>query len=676
MPMNSVTLRPGVNTQRTLSANEAGVTVSQLIRYRDGLIETYGGWESYVTFTAASTVREMHAWQDAAGGKHLALGETNNLAIITSGSNNDITPATLTSDSSQATFTISSGSAAVRITDPGSSGAPSVYNTVYINTPIAVGNLFLSGPYRIQTVGSTITYTITASGVASTSISSGSGTLATLTTSIATPFVHVVLPNNNYLAISGLFYPFIAPTSVGGLTIVGPYQVSSIIDSTEFVIAASMASSANATATMNSGRFEAKYYITQGAQPSGTGFGAGGYGSGGFGSGSSAIVSVPGTPITATDWTLDNWGEVLLACPEDGPIYTWAQNSGLFTAQVIPEAPFFNGGIFVSMPQQILVAYRSCQITGVQDQLLVKWSDASNYTNWEISNQTSAGDFRIPTGSRIMGAMQGPTQGLLWTDVDVWVMRYIGGTNIFNFNRVGDGCGLVGPHAMASLSGNIYWMGVDNFFTMNNQGVSSMPCTVWDFVFQNINRTYITKVYCGTNSAFNEVAWFFPSTSATENDCYVKYNIVEGEWDYGQMSRTAWVDVSVLGNPIAADPTGDIFQHETGTVTAGTPAAVFASGYWAISDGNDLGFVDFVIPDFKWGTWAGSQNASINVIFYVTDYPGDTAATYGPYTINSTTKFINTRFRGRLVSIFVQGDGSTFWRIGRIRFRFASSGRR
>jgi hypothetical protein len=276
-----------------------------------------------------------------------------------------------------------------------------------------------------------------------------------------------------------------------------------------------------------------------------------------------------------------------------------------------------------------------------------------------------------------MGGLQVAAQGIIWTDIDVWVMQYIGGDETFGFNRVGSGCGLIGKHAAGTLGGNVYWCGINNFFMMSANGVAPMPCTVWDYVFQNLNTTYQSKVLCATNTAFNEVAWFFPSATSTgENDSYVKYNVLEQEWDYGVMARTAWVDVSVLGNPLGSDPTSSIFQHETGTALTGYASPSFRSGWWSLSDGNDFGFVDFVLPDFIWGTYSGAKDAQLLVTFYTQDYPGGAATTYGPFTVTQSTEYIPIRARGRLMSMMVQSNNSEFFRLGRCRFRYAMSGRR
>lgn len=675
MSFGAVQLVPGVNVERTLSGNQAGVSVAQLLRYRQGMIETLGGWEAFVPFTLTSTARDLHPWQDAAGVKHLAIGMTQALSILTDGSNKVVTPQTYTTNNSAA-ISVTAGSCLVTIVDATSSGIPSIYTRVFFETPVAISGLLLNGAYEIVSVLSTNSYNIRATEVATST--STTAFLPGFNTVAGDGRVTVTLPNNDFLSVTGLFYSFYAPTTVGGITIQGPYQVQSIIDSTSFIINSPDQATSNASATMNSSLVRLTYYVTIGPPPSGTGWGFGGWGSGGWGGAiASPTPSVAGNPITAEDWTMDNFGQVLLACPMDGAIYAWSPDNGFDTAQVITSAPLFNGGIFVSMPQQIVVAWRSGQeITGTQSPLLVRWSDAEDYTNWETSNQTTAGSFVIPTGSLIVGGIQGPSQGVIWTDIDCWVMRYVGGTVIFNFTRVGGSCGAVGPHCMGVLNGVVYWMGQNNFFMLSDRGVQVIPCTVWDFVFQNFSEANISKARCAPNGAFNEVAWFFPSTNATENDSYVKYNAAEGEWDYGTLARTAWCDVSVLGNPIGVTPGGTVYQHEEGTVNAGANATSFQSGWWTISEGSDLAFVDFVIPDFKYGKFAGSQNANIQVTFFSVNYPGDTPQQHGPFTVTSATEYIPVRIRGRLMSVQVNGDGLTFFRLGRIRFRFAVDGRR
>ena len=673
MPMVSVVLKSGVDIEKTPSLNEAGISQSQLIRFKSGLPQTYGGWELFFPTAIGSTVRDIHAWHGFTSDHHLSFGATQSLTVYHSDTNQlqDITPQQTTTNPVP-NFSISSGSNVITVVDPNS--GPSVFNTVFFNTPIALGTILLKGGYDIVSVLSTGSYTIESSVASDTTVAT-SGILPIFSASSGSATITTVLPNNNFQSIIGLQETFYAPTTVGGLTIQGPYLISSILDSTSFTITAPTQASTTNTSTMNAGLAQLVYYIAIGPQAAGAGFGAGGFGDGGFGTGT-ATTGTQGTPIMADDWSQDNWGEILLACPKDGAVYSWSMDSGLQNAQVVSEAPFFNGGLFISMPQQILVCWKSCQSTGTQDNMVVRWSDEGDYTNWEVSNQTSAGSFHFPTGSIIVGGMQAPNYGIISTDLDVWIMQFVGGDVIFNFTRVGSGCGWIGQHAAGYLGGGFYWCGEANFFTISQGGVVPIPCTVWDFIFQNINRDYAYKTECAPNSVFNEVMWLFPYGDSTENNAYVKLNTIEQTWDSGFMDRTAWTDVNIFGNPIAVDSGGFIYQHEEGVLNPGASNPAFTTGWWSITEGNDLAFVDWIIPDFRWGFYGGAEDTSVNITFYSADYPGDVPKVYGPYSVNQQTEYINTRIRGRLMSAFVQTTTNGFWRLGRIRYRAASAGRR
>lgn len=694
MPYNSIILRAGVNTQQTPLLNEAGVSASQLIRYKDGLIQSDGGWVNYGTLTSPSTVRDIHAWEVLAGDKYLGIGATRNLLVYLSSINatKDITPQIMTNTSTGINFSITSGSNVVTVNDVNS--AASLYNTVYFNTPISLGTIFLSGAYPVQTVLSTGTYTINASANSTATVTS-SGILPIFSLTNNSAIVSTLSPYSFYLSITGLFYPFIAPTFASSqLTIQGNYQIFQVTStagsSYTYSIGLTQQATGTYNVTMSSGAPQLEYFVT-GAPPAlGVGFGGGFFGGSssitstgpyiGFG-GLGTVAAVTGTPITTTDWSLDNWGDLLIGCPENGPVYIWGESLGILTAQAVSQAPFFNGGLFVSQPQQILVAWRSTQITGAQANLRVAWSNALDYTNWAINNQTTAGGFQIPSGSLIVGGIQGPTYAMISTDIEVWQMQYIGGVDIFNFTKIGNGCGWIGQHAAGILSGNIFWCGINNFWTAGANGVQILACTVWDIIFQNLSVANQGKVRCAVNSAFNEISWFYPSAmSAGENDSYVKVTFDVGtgqpEWSYGSLPRTAWTDISVLGMPIGPDASGTFYQHEIGVTHPGVGAPSFQTGWWSIAEGNDFSFVDVITPDFVWGLRSGAQDAQMSLTFFSADYPGDTPVSYGPHIVTQATEYINVRIRGRLMSVLVQSANNEFFRLGRIRYRWAPAGRR
>lgn len=656
MPFKSIAFRPGVNTMMTPSQNEAGVSQSNLVRYQQGMIQKLGGWAT-VTLAVNSTVRELWAWQDLPGNDLLAAGCTGSstggggLVLTSSVAVTDITPLISIRNLSPSVFSVPAGQHLVNISDSGAAGISS-NSWIFFNTQVNVGNIILQGAYQINSVISSTLYEI--DGVTIASSNATAAVLPYFQASSGSKFINVAFPANGYQSINGLYEPFIAPTTFAGITIQGSYQISAVLDSSDFVIVSSSPATTTANSTMNGGQVQIVYYI-------------------------------PGTGaafVTATDWSLANWGSVLLAVPSGGPLYQWSdQGISPATATVVGSAPFFNGGCFVSQPQQILVLWGSTQSTGVRNPLIVRWSNALDYTNYVVSNQTWAGSFTIPTGSVIKGGIQSAQQGIIWTDIECWVMQNVGLPVVFGFTRVGSGCGLVGQHAMGILDGNVFWMGFSNFHVLSGEGVQAIPCSVWNFVFEQIDTANYAKVRCAVNALYKEVAWFFPVAGGSgENSVYVKYNTLENAWDYGSLGRSAWIDVSVLGNPIGSDLFGNILQHERGYSYGGVALdSTFTSGYWAIAEGEELAFVDWILPDMTFNIYPGSLvSASVNITFLVVNYLGDTPAAYGPYTFGSTTEFINVRIRGRFMAVKIENNTgiSEFWRIGRIRYRYAIAGRR
>jgi hypothetical protein len=646
------------------------------------MIQKYGGWSTFRNLTIESTIRDLWGWQGLTGVQHLGVGATGSLSVITSNLNQPVTPQSFTTNNPPNISTIL-GSTAVTIVDANSSA--SFLTTVYFNTPISVAGQILNGPYQVTFPGGSNTYQISLPYPASATVTS-SGQLPLFTCSSGNSAISVSLPGSNFPNTVGLYQQFIAPTTVGGLTVQGPYQVVNSSADSFGINLPTQALTASSSVPMNGGNAQIVYYYTV-SPPSGLGLGSGPFGGGSgaipssswLGFGNSGLAPAPtGSPISAVDWSLSNWGETLLAVPKDGPLYQWSANSGYQNASVVATAPFFNGGCFVSQPMQILVLWRSCQSTGVQDPLVVRWSDSLDYTNYNVTSQTWAGSFHIPTGSIIKGGIQSAQQGIIWTDIDCYVMQNVGQPIVFGFNRVGSGCGIVGPHACGVIDGGVYWMGPDNFFMLGSDGVQPIPCPVWNFVFAQIDQANIWKVRCATNALFHEISWFFPQIGGTgENTLYAKLNLVEGEWDYGSLGRSAWIDVTVLGNPIASDLSGNIWQHDVG-YNAGTVSLSnsFTSGWWAIADGDQISVVDWILPDMKFAPYFGGSSATINISFLSCYYVGGPITTNGPYTFNASTQYINTRIRGRFLAIQIDNNTmNDFWRIGRIHYRFAADGR-
>lgn len=397
------------------------------------------------------------------------------------------------------------------------------------------------------------------------------------------------------------------------------------------------------------------------------------------------------TGLDASDWTLDNWGEILVACPNNvasdpgqpdnyftgGGIYYYEPGTGSPVANIISTAPPANRGIFVAMPQRQLIAWGST-FTGIIDPLLIRWSDVGNFNVWagDVTNQ--AGSYRIPKGSEIVGCIQGPQQGLVWTDLAVWAMQYVGPPYVYSFNEIGTGCGLIAPKASISMNGVVYWMSQSQFFRLSGSGVEPIPCPIWDVIFQDLDENNLDKIRVAPNSRFGEITWYYPTKgNGGEVSHYVKYNVYMNQWDFGAIGRTAWINQSVFGPPIGATPDNVIVQHETSTDADGQPMnSYFQTGYFQLNDGDVLTFIDQWWPDAKWGYYGGVQNANLKLTFYVTQYAGDTPIAFGPFTLTQATDYVTPRLRGRLVSIKIESDDvGTFWRLGNMRYRWQPDGK-
>lgn len=705
IPHRTIKLLPGVNEVETETLNEGGISFSNLIRFKydpalGGIVEKLGGWQRFFPNQIVAIVRQLLAWLDLDAIPHLAYGTQNignttqaQLGVITNGSQVNITP-TSTTDNVAPVANTTAGNSTVLITDT-SVGNITSYDAVFIQTHIAVGNLILYGVYP-TIAGNSTSYAITATDIlgnpepAPNSSGNTTAVVANFTVTTGSNVVTVSLPAHGYVPQNT--YPALVPTTVGNITIFGNYFVQNVLDTGNFTIFGSNTASGNVSASINGGLARYVYSFGVGAVPVGSGFGRGGFGRGGFGTGAT-VIPASGTPIGATDWSLDNWGELLLALPDNGslfqPIYQWDPTSGSPTATVITQAPTVSDGFFVAMPQRQIVAWGSTA-TGIQDPLLVNWCDVNNFNQWIATVTNQAGSYRIPRGSRIVGGLQAPNQGLLWTDIDVWSMQYIGPSNVYSFNEIGSGCGLIGRKAACIYSDVAFWMGPSQFYTLTPAsdtaagGVSTLPCPIWDVIFQELDQNNLQKIRAAVNSKFGEITWYFPTTSSGgEVAMFAKYSAILADagllaWDYGILGRSAWIDQSVEGSPIGFDPASMlIMQHETSPDADGQPlVASFQTGYAALADGDVMTFIDQVFPDAKFGYYNGPQNATLNLTFYGADYPGQTPTAYGPYAITQGTQFVTPRIRNRLISVALSSnDIGSWWRLGAFRYRYTSDGK-
>jgi hypothetical protein len=385
-----------------------------------------------------------------------------------------------------------------------------------------------------------------------------------------------------------------------------------------------------------------------------------GYGGGYYG------FSYYGTPRVnntgygeATTWSLDNWGEYLVACStSDGKLYEWDLNTSGVAAQ-IANSPEDCLGLLVT-EERFLFA-----LGADGNPRKIAWCDREDNTTWTPAATNEAGDIQLQTSGEIMAGIRVQGRAFILTDMDAHIANYVGPPYVYGFERVGNHCGLVARKAVAAVDEGVFWMGGDGFFMFNGSTVSKMPCDVADFIFDDINQVQRSKIYAMVNSEFGEIWWFYPDESSNENSKYISYNYKENFWMLGTLSRTAGVDSGVFSYPLIADASGNLYEHEVGLNTDNT--AIYAeSGPISLGNGDNVMVVNNLIPD-------EINQGDVNVTFKTRFHPNDTEYTHGPYTMANPT---SVRFTGRQVRMRIEGARLARWRVGTMRIDAMPRGKR
>jgi len=386
-----------------------------------------------------------------------------------------------------------------------------------------------------------------------------------------------------------------------------------------------------------------------------TGFGGGFYGLETYGTERAAS----GEYGEATTWSLDNWGEYLVACSTtDGRLLEWTLNVAT-PAAVIANAPTGNAGLMVT-EERFLFA-----LGAGGNPRKVQWSDRENNTSWTPAATNEAGDIELQTSGQIMQGVRTRGQTLIITDQDAHSATYIGGQFVYGFQRVGSACGIVSRKSAVSIDAGVFWMGQRGFYSYSGGAVTSLPCEVSDYVFNGINRSQQSKIWGVSSQQFNEIWWFYPSDGSTEIDSYVMLNYIEGHWSTGSLARTAGVDRGVFKNPTWADDSGVVYRHDFGLARDGdVPFA--ESGPISFGAGDQVMMATSLIPDEK-------TQGDVTATFKTRFHPNDTERSYGPYTMANPT---SVRFTGRQVRMRVDGANLSDWRVGIMRLDAVPGGRR
>ena len=510
----------------------------------------------------------------------------------------------------------------------------------------------------------------------------------------------ITVTDTGHGAVQNDFVTFSGAASLGGnvtaAVINQEYQIASVPTANTFTIVAKDTSGSTVTASASDsgnggGSTVGAYQINVGLDNmvGGTGWSAGTWGRGTWNS--SASVTVEGQLRL---WSHDNFGEDLLINPRDGGVYLWDKTNGTGTRAVevstvtgASDAPTVAKQILVSDSDRHVIAFGTNTIgTSVQDNLLIRFSDQESAVNWTPTTTNTAGSLKIGSGSRFVTALQTKREILVWTDTSLHSMTFIGPPFTFGIQQLASNITIIGPNAAVAVEDTVFWMGRDNFYVYNG-ATSQLPCNVKEKVFFDFNTDEEDKVFAGVNSNFNEIWWFYPSASATENDSYVVYNYGEKLWYYGTLSRTAWLDRGIKEFPIA---TGGnyLFNHEKGYDDDGSAmASEIESSQMDIAEGEQFIFINRIIPDLTFnGSTASSPGADFTL--KTRNFPGATYSTTDTETVTRTStsttvpfeQFTNqafVRLRGRSFAFKISSSGSGVrWRLGSPRVDFRSDGKR
>lgn len=469
-------------------------------------------------------------------------------------------------------------------------------------------------------------------------------------------FVIVTVPNaNTYTVATGGTAN--ATSSGGGAAVIAAYQIAVGLDSTVF----------------------------------GGGWGAGPWSRNGWGDGYD--TSIAGASLRI--WSQSNYGEDLLFCPRDLPIYFWDAStpttrgvllSGLSGATDVPSLA---SEILVTTERHVVAFGCTPLGSSTQDRLLVRWSSSEDYLDWTPDQENSAGDLRIPLGAQFITQLQTQREILIWTESTMHSMTYVGAPFYYGMTTLSSKTTIMGPKAKTATGDVVFWMGNGKFYRYDGR-ITPVDCTVEDFVFNDFNYDQKWKTYCSSNTAFDEVTWFYPSGGSDEVDRYVTYNYVDNLWTVGSLARTAWLDRSVYDWPTAVSSSGYMYFHEFGisdgstNPESGIPAYI-ESAPIEIGNGDFYMYIDQIIPDLTFrNSTSSSPTATLSLI--PRRFPGASQGTTASGSVTQSgyvgivetfTELLHIRLRAHQATFKIaSSQADTSWRLGVPRIRMRPDGRK
>ena len=658
MPLQKLQFRPGVNRESTTLANEGGWFDGDKIRFRSGYPEKIGGWIAISANTFLGTCRSLWNWVTLKSFNLLGVGTNLKFYVEDGGAYYDITPIreTTTNPTNEITLDITNLSDVLTITDDGANS----------------------------------------------------------------------LQEGDFVTLAGATNLGTAGTNVTAAVLNQEFRIVSIISSTEYTVQLSVVSNRTASSSTMTGLTIA-YQINTGFDVAtiGTGWGTGSWNAGsaanpwarGWGTGYTT-----GFALQLRLWSQSNFGQDLLFSPRGGALYIWQPGNDAEpdygtrgTLVDTPYTPAFINQIMVSDSSRIVIAFGADPATPIYgsediDPLLIRWTAQEFYDDWDPAPliPTTAGDYRLSHGSTIIGALQTRQEIVVWTNSAIYSMQFIGAPLIWSFTLLADNISIVSPNAMATASGVVYWMGTDKFYAYSGR-VETLPCSVRQYVFGNMNREQGAQFFCGTNEGFSEIWWFYASITGADGtgtilnpntiiDKYVIFNYLDRVWYYGSLGRTAWLDSPLREFPQAATLNNVIVSHEAvvdnleGLSPVPIPAYIQSSDF-DIGDGHNYGFIWRMLPDITFDGSTTPESARPQVTFSTRpkQNPGSRYgvsntptvkstqeyAAVNNYTVQEFTEIVYTRVRGRQIAFKISSDTlGTQWQLGVPRIDVRSDGRR
>jgi len=687
--------RQGIHRESTQYAEEGSWYDGNRVRFRDKKPENIRGWDAKTSGTLEGTGRDTITWQDNITQKHLATGTESFLYEYDNGTTFNITPVRASVSLTNA-FGTTLDSVRVCVSDTAhglSDGDFAVFSSSSVPTDFTFDGTFAvsiinTNKYAFDAASSagsnesaaghaTAHYLIatgTSVGITGTGYGAAGYDAEALTSVVLTSVINVVAAciavsvnsNSHGLEINDFVY-FSTANTIGGNVLLtdstfgGPiFQVVSVEDANNFRIN-SLVSATQTSA--GAGLAVAQFLVSVSTSAE--------YRTYNSPAASSGITFEP------ANWQLDTFGEILLANKRGMGLYQWFPTSGgNVRAVAVTNAPVSINSFVVSPNDRHVVAFGCSNVAGNKEPLLVRWADQNDYTNWTPSISSTSGENTLTGGTRIMQGIRTRNQIAVLTDHVLYGMRFTGPPFIFSFTELGTGCGVVSQHGGVDMDGVPVWMGHDNFFIFDGR-VRRLDCTVRRYVYSDINREQIQKVYTGVNSEFKEVIWLYPSSESTECNKYVAWSLEENYWVYGDAIWTTWDDRDVYDNIITTGTsagTTRIYDNKLPDIFTGKGLKIdsfIESADFGIGDGNEMLFVDRLIPDVE------INNGQLSFTVQTKEFPNAPLKTKGPFTINQNTQTVRFRGRGRQARIKLENNATgTEWRYGDLRLDIQEDGLR